>query len=61
MKEIVCCLVRQQRIEQEMAKRAQKKNSKKTSALVDQILEQDRIHFSSDEEEKTSTVVQQIL
>jgi hypothetical protein len=63
MRELVSCLVRQQRIEQELAKKASsKKKSQKTNALVDTILETEKLQFSSDEEvKKETTMVKQIL
>jgi hypothetical protein len=63
MRELVSCLVRQQRIEQELAKKASsKKKSQRTNALVDTILETEKLQFSSDEEvKKETTMVKQIL
>ena len=59
LKEIVCCMMRQQRIEQMMAKR-----TKKVNPMIDNILELDGYKSSEeDEEEKKmpSSSVQQVL
>ncbi len=58
MKDIVSCLMRQQRIEQMMAK-----NTKKVNPIIDNILGLDGYKSSEEEgeEEKKSSCVQQIL
>ena len=53
LREIVCCLMRQQRIEQMQAKK-----SKKVNPMIDNILDEQDYKSSGDEEEKkeSSTV-----